>query len=150
TLHMAGNVREWLWNSAGDSSVSAGGAWTDYTMDNWGIYPSSPMDRSPTNGMRLMQTPSDAALLAELRERTRRVTDGDLRPVSPASPEAFAAMRAQFDQAQPQPTAVAVDVVQETELAVVEEVTLTFAAAEHAVLYVVRPRKHSERLQPIV
>jgi len=150
TLHMAGNLREWLWNSAGDVGLSPGGAWSDYAMDNWGTYPNPPMDRSPTNGMRLMQIPHDAELLAELREPIHRIMDGDLRPLAPVSPEAFAAMRTQFDQAQPRPTDISTEIVQETALAIVEEVVLTFAETERATLYVIRPRTHADSLQPIV
>ncbi len=50
------------------------------------------------NGMRLIQTPADTALLAELREEIHRIADSDLRPISPVSSEVFATMRLQFEQ----------------------------------------------------
>jgi eukaryotic-like serine/threonine-protein kinase len=150
TLQMSGNVREWLWNFAGPSALAPGGAWSDYAQVNWGTFPVAPMDRSPTHGVRLMQPPADAALHAELQQPIRRIVDGDLRPISPASPEAFAAMRALFDRAHVAPIDTAVSVVQETPLAIAEEVVLTFANAEPATFYVVRPRAPTKPLQPIV
>jgi eukaryotic-like serine/threonine-protein kinase len=150
TLQMAGNVREWLWNSAGSNALAQGGAWSDYAASNWGTFPVSPMDRSPTHGVRLMQPPVDAALLAELQEPIHRIMDGDLRPISPASPEAFAAMRAQFDQGHATPVDEAVSIIEETTLSVVEEVALTFADADVATFYIVRPRASTKPIQPIV
>lgn len=150
TLNMAGNVREWLWNSAGDVALSPGGAWSDYALENWGTYPNAPMDRSPTNGMRLMQTPTEDALLAELREPIHRVMDGDLRPIAPVSDEAFAAMRMQFDQARAEPTDVAVSIVEQTPQWTAEEVVLTFADSQRATLYVIKPRAYTKPLQPVI
>jgi eukaryotic-like serine/threonine-protein kinase len=150
TFNMAGNVREWLWNFAADSALAPGGAWTDYAMENWGTYPKPPMDRSPTNGVRLMETPADTALLAELRERIHRIADRDLRPVAPVSAEVFATMRLQFEQAPMVPTDVSTSVVEDAPLWIAEEVVLTFADAGPATLYIVKPRAHVKALQPIV
>ena len=150
TFNMAGNVREWLWNFAADSALAPGGAWTDYAMENWGTYPKPPMDRAPMNGMRLMETPADTALLAELRERIHRIADRDMRPISPVSAEVFATMRMQFEQGNIAPTHVSTSVVEEAPLWIAEEVTLTFADAEPATLYIVRPRAQTQPLQPIV
>jgi dienelactone hydrolase len=149
---MSGNVREWLWNKTGSSGLAPGGAWTDYVLENWGIYPLAPMDRSPTNGMRLMQAPADAALLAELREPVDSIAnpDGDMRSIAPMSDEAFAAMRQQFDQAHVEPVSVSAVVIDETPLATVEEVVLTFADAGPLTLYVASPRTRTKPVQPIV
>jgi hypothetical protein len=108
------------------------------------------MDRSPTNGMRLMHTPTDDALLAELREPVHRVMDGDLRPIAPVSDEVFAAMRAQFDQARAEPTDVAVSTVEQTSQWTAEEVVLTFADSQRTTLYVVKPRTYTKPLQPVI
>lgn len=150
TLQMAGNVREWLWNFAGSSALAPGGAWSDYATSNWGTFPVSPMDRSPTHGVRLMHPPADAALLAELQEPIERISDSDLRPILPASAEAFAAMRAQFDQGHVVPVDEAVSIIEETTLSVVEEVALTFSHSEPTTFYIVRPRAPQKPLQPIV
>jgi DNA-binding winged helix-turn-helix (wHTH) protein/dienelactone hydrolase len=150
TLQMAGNVREWLWNSAGTSALALGGAWSDYAQVNWGTLPVAPMDRSPTHGVRLMHPPANTALQAELQQPIQRISDGDLRPISPASPEAFEAMRALFDRAHVAPIDTAVSIVQETPLAIAEEVVLTFADADRATFYLVRPRAATKPLQPIV
>ena len=149
TFQMAGNVREWLWNSAGATALAPGGAWSDYASENWGAFPLAPMDRSPTNGIRLMQTPADAALVAELSEPIRLI-DGELRSISPVSDEAFAAMLLQFDQAHFEPVDVSISVIEQTPLWSAEEIVLTFAEAERTTLYIVSPRSHSKPLQPIV
>jgi DNA-binding winged helix-turn-helix (wHTH) protein/dienelactone hydrolase len=150
TLHMSGNVREWLWNFAGENALAPGGAWLDYATQNWGTFPVAPMDRSPANGVRLMQPPADAELHAELQAPIQSTIDGDLRPIAPASDEAFAALRAQFDRAHVAPIDTDVSVVQETPLAIAEEIVLTFADADPATFYIVRPRAPAKPLQPIV
>jgi dienelactone hydrolase len=73
-----------------------------------------------------------------------------MHPIAPVSDEAFAAMRAQFDQARPAPVDVSISVVEETPFTIAEEVVLTFAEDDSATLYVVRPRAHGKPLQPVV
>ena len=55
THDMAGNVREWCWNLSEDQRYILGGGWSDpaylFTFANV----QSPMDRTPTNGFRLVQ-----------------------------------------------------------------------------------------------
>jgi dienelactone hydrolase/predicted Ser/Thr protein kinase len=52
---MAGNVREWCWNSSGDWRFLLGGAWNDpIYMFNYS-YAQPPMDRSLSNGFRCIK-----------------------------------------------------------------------------------------------
>ncbi len=61
---LAGNVREWVWNRTGDNHYVLGGGWSDpmYMYGQGSVAP--PLDRSPTNGIRLadFEGTSDEAL----------------------------------------------------------------------------------------
>ncbi|HKK91918.1 MAG TPA: SUMF1/EgtB/PvdO family nonheme iron enzyme, partial [Longimicrobiales bacterium] len=52
---MAGNVREWVLNSAGDRRHALGGAWSDLSYFFSGPNAQPPFDRLPVNGFRLAQ-----------------------------------------------------------------------------------------------
>ena len=93
---MAGNVREWLWNSAGDGKRhNLGGAWDDPNYFFTFAYTQSPWDRLPSNGFRLAEYPSgykrsepawkDAPLLVR-----------DYSKESPVSDEVFEYYKSQF------------------------------------------------------
>ncbi len=151
TFHMAGNVREWAANLTDTGlGMTLGGGWSDYMLENWGTYSAPPMDRSPVNGVRLMQSPSDATLMSRLQEPIHRQHDDALRPVAPVSAEAFAAMRLHFDEPRAKPLEVSATVVKETPQWTAEEVVLKLPNAESATLYLVKPRAHATPLQPIV
>ncbi|HXI03040.1 MAG TPA: SUMF1/EgtB/PvdO family nonheme iron enzyme, partial [Candidatus Saccharimonadales bacterium] len=49
---MAGNVREWVWNAAGDRRYTLGGAWSDPVYLFTGPDALDPFDRNPTLGFR--------------------------------------------------------------------------------------------------
>lgn len=49
---MAGNVREWCWNRAGEERYALGGAWSDPSYTFYCPETRPPMDRSPGNGFR--------------------------------------------------------------------------------------------------
>jgi len=65
---MAGNVREWCWNSSGTGRYSLGGAWSDpaYAFTDTCIQP--PLERFETSGFRCMQYASAAVTDSALRE----------------------------------------------------------------------------------
>jgi DNA-binding winged helix-turn-helix (wHTH) protein len=83
TLHMAGNVREWVLNLAGDTALALGGAWDDYPTSIGWAYAISPLSREPQNGLRLMPPPEE--LPPELLEPTTLLYD-ELPPPRPPSP----------------------------------------------------------------
>jgi dienelactone hydrolase len=56
---MAGNVREWVVNSAGSQRYALGGAWSDPTYFFSGPNVQPPFDRLPTTGFRLAQYNAD-------------------------------------------------------------------------------------------
>ena len=52
---MAGNVREWCWNLSGDDRFILGGGWSDPAYLFTYASTQSPLDRTATNGMRLVK-----------------------------------------------------------------------------------------------
>jgi len=93
---MAGNVREWCWNSAGENKhYILGGGWNDPGYAFLDAYAQSAWDRSQTNGFRCMKYLKEEATLAELErpvERMRR----DFRTEKPVSDEVFSAFRRMY------------------------------------------------------
>jgi len=88
TLDMAGNVREWCWNPAGENRHILGGAWDEPVYMFMGRDAISPWDRSPTNGIRLvryLETTPPADLLQEPPARDQR----DYSKEKPATDEVF-------------------------------------------------------------
>ena len=88
TLDMAGNVREWCWNPAGDSRYILGGAWDQPVYMFMGRDALSPWDRSPTNGLRLVKylgTEPAPALFAQPPAKATR----DYSKEKPVSDEVF-------------------------------------------------------------
>ena len=148
TLNTAGNVREWVWNRAGDNAVALGGAWGDYSGSYQQLYTTRPMDRSPDIGVRLMK--SLAPVPDELLAPIAPPIDEQYMRREPVSNDAFEAMRFQFAAGHQIPRAVEVEIVQQTDAWIAEEVRLTFAPNDTFTLYVVRPVGHRGVLQPIL
>jgi formylglycine-generating enzyme required for sulfatase activity/DNA-binding winged helix-turn-helix (wHTH) protein/dienelactone hydrolase len=150
TYHMAGNVREWVWNFAGREAVALGSGWPEYASNSARVYTADPMSREPDHGMRLMRTidesPVDDALLAPIR----LVRDSPFSSREPLNDDAFEAMRFQFTTPHVAPSQVTVNKVEESTLWVAEEIVLTFEAQETTTIYIVRPKAHDKPLQPIV
>jgi formylglycine-generating enzyme required for sulfatase activity/DNA-binding winged helix-turn-helix (wHTH) protein len=95
TYDMFGNVREWLLNPGPSGGWVIGGGWEDIAYQYVTAVPTSLFERSPLNGVRLVQDTGDTA--AVLREPV------DLRPIldetsiRPVSDEIFAAYASQFE-----------------------------------------------------
>ena len=150
TLEMAGNVREWVWNSAGEKGLALGGAWTDYVSDNRFAYTTGRMQRSPEYGVRLMKTLTHEPIADELLQPIQLAFDDAIVKRAPASDEVFEAMRLQFNQVRGTPTVVKMEVFEESALWVAEEVTLKFASPAESMLYIVRPKTRAGKWQPII
>jgi len=88
---LAGNVREWTRNASGDSRFILGGGWADLEYSFNDAVTAPAFDRSPLNGIRLVQytdTTNVAAASAELPLAFR-----DYRAEQPVSDEVFAVFR---------------------------------------------------------
>lgn len=59
---MAGNVREWVFNEFGTQRFILGGGWLDQHYAFVDAYAQDPIDRSPINGIRLMERVGDDAV----------------------------------------------------------------------------------------
>jgi len=94
TFDMAGNVREWVLNSAGDRRHAVGGAWSDpnYFFSGPNVQP--PFDRLPVNGFRLAQYQEDDFAGEAAMDMPLLVRDYAEKPVSD---EVFRAYASQFD-----------------------------------------------------
>ena len=93
---MAGNVREWLLNSAGNQRHAVGGAWSDPTYFFSGPSVQSPFDRLPTNGLRLAQYTQQDDFEGEATVDMPLLTR-DYSVDQPVSDEVFSVFAAQFD-----------------------------------------------------
>jgi len=99
THDMAGNAREWCFNEAGDARVIVGASWNElsYMVEDSVSEPHRipPMDRSPTNGLRLMSTNEESAVMALAKQA---VVDAELEPIPDAiSDDVFAAKLSGYD-----------------------------------------------------
>lgn len=91
TYDMAGNVREWVENDAGDGTrFTLGGAWNSQTYLFYDPEALSPFDRAPENGFRCVRNtaPLTADVLAPVKALRR-----DFAKYKPASDEVFRAYR---------------------------------------------------------
>ena len=111
---LAGNVREWVWNRAGDLRYITGGGWSDpyYMYHQGGLAP--PFDRSPSNGIRLADfrdaTDED---LAPLKAPIERSILDFVWGADPVGDAVFEALAQQYDY-DPGPLESALDSVDET------------------------------------
>ncbi len=94
---MAGNVREWIANDAGNGQrYILGGGWSDQPYGFVDAYAQPPLDRQAINGIRLARyDESDLQLAASRATIARAFTD--FSKVTPVSDVVFSSFRRAFD-----------------------------------------------------
>jgi serine/threonine protein kinase/dienelactone hydrolase len=94
---MAGNVREWVWNTAeqGQARYILGGGWNDEEWAFSDAYAQPPMDRSATNGFRCIKVLGTDPKLADLQRPLNREFR-DFFKEKPVSDQIFEQYLAQY------------------------------------------------------
>jgi hypothetical protein len=95
TTDMAGNVKEWCWNSSAAKRYILGGAWNEPVYMFTDADAQSPFARSPAYGFRCMKTDRPEDLHADLTGDAA-VPSRDLRNVPPVSDAVFRAWQSMY------------------------------------------------------
>jgi formylglycine-generating enzyme required for sulfatase activity/dienelactone hydrolase len=145
---LAGNVREWTTNAHGDSRFILGGGWADleYAFNDAVTAPA--FDRSPLNGIRLVQYPDSTNLAAA--SAPLEVAFRDYRSEEPVSDEVFGAYRQiyAYDDTPLNARVVATDT---TDLWIRERVELDAGyGGERLTTFLFLPRGHAGPYQTVV
>jgi class 3 adenylate cyclase/dienelactone hydrolase len=95
---MTGNVREWTATAIGDERVILGGSWNDpYYIAGVSDTSTSPLDRSPGNGIRLALTADEPAVAAAVRAPLAARTTATAAIAKPVADDVYAAYSRVFD-----------------------------------------------------
>jgi formylglycine-generating enzyme required for sulfatase activity/dienelactone hydrolase len=146
---LAGNVREWSLTARDHQQVILGGSWNDarYTPMNPESYRAQPLDRSPSNGFRLVITRDDPAVTARARAPLAPVSQAVREPVSD---EVFAAYAGMYAYERVPLNAVS-EAREETRIWTRERITFDAAyEAERVVLYLYLPRNGVPPYQTVI
>ncbi len=94
---LAGNVREWIWNEAGQGMRgTAGAAWSDAHYHAVDIIAKSPWDRDATHGLRLMRAFDSDEKIALLQEPETPIQHRDFSSEEPTSDADFEIYRRMY------------------------------------------------------
>jgi formylglycine-generating enzyme required for sulfatase activity/dienelactone hydrolase len=149
TYNSAGNVREWVWNQAGDLGLIQGSQWQSY--GNYSQAITAPrMNRHETNGIRLVQNLASEPFNERLLAPIDLLYDDPFVSREPVSDEAFEVMRFQFTAPKREPLEVQVERVEETQLWTADEHSLKFSESETFVIYLFKPTSGQPPYQTIV
>jgi len=95
---MAGNVREWCWNSmTRGQRCTYGAAWNDPPYNVVDIIPKSPWDRDPTHGFRLVRTFDSSEKTERLKVQVESAQVRDFMSETPVSDAEFNIYRRMYD-----------------------------------------------------
>ena len=153
TFDMAGNAREWCFNEASDGMRAlVGGAWNDaaYMVEESMSEPHRmpPLDRSPTNGLRLMQADESTREMEVARQPVELFVPPPIP--DPVSDEVFTAMLSDFDYDRGGLNAVIED---EREFRYWTRQRITFegeAGEDRTIVYLYLPHTDRSRHQTVV
>jgi cephalosporin-C deacetylase-like acetyl esterase len=144
---MAGNVREWLHNSAGYERHAVGGAWSDPSYFFSGPNVQPPFERLPQNGIRLARYEEDD--FEGQAEIDMPLLTRDYLAETPVSDEVYRVYAAQFDY-DPAPLEPSVEETIEYQYGTIERVSFDGVGwgRIHGYLYV--PADVSEPYQVVI
>lgn len=149
TYDMAGNVREWIENAAGDNTYFIlGGAWKSQSYLYADPEALAPLDRSSTNGFRCVRNTNH---LPEELTRPIKTMERDFSKVKPASNEVFRAYQTLYSYDKTALNAKVEGVVQDSPDW--REEKITFDAAynkERMAAYLFLPKKVRAPFQTVV
>jgi hypothetical protein len=145
---MAGNVREWCWNSTADFRYVLGGAWNEPRYMYYDPNALPPFDRSEENGLRTARysSPPAVALLDDVQGLVY-----DFNEIEPVSDEIFDVYRGLYDY-DPAPLDAAIDAVDDSPKHWRRE-TVGFTAAygnERVIAHLYLPRNAVPPYQAVV
>lgn len=147
TMDMAGNVREWLFNSAGYDRHAVGGAWSDPSYFFSGPNVQHPFERLPQNGIRLARyREGDFEGQAEV---DMPLLTRDYLSERPVSDEVYRVYAAQFDY-DPAPLASSVDETTEYQYGTIERVSFDGVGWGRIHGYLYLPAEIAEPYQVVV
>ena len=92
---MAGNVKEWVWNTSGHDRYLLGGAWSDPDYKFYEPETRSPFDRAPANGFRCVQHADTDAMPPALAANIP-LPNRDYAREQPAADQLFEAYKSQY------------------------------------------------------
>jgi dienelactone hydrolase len=146
---MAGNVREWVYNASGDERFILGGGWEDppymFTVAN----SAPPLDRSPSNGIRIAEFWGDTTHLAQARVPISPPSR-DFSGETPVSDEVFGAFRRMYAY-DPRPLDPEAQGADTTDLWIRERVVIDAGhGGERLPVYLFRPREAVGPMQTVV
>jgi dienelactone hydrolase len=148
TYDMAGNVREWCWNLSGKNRWIVGGDWTDSAYMSIVPYNLPPLDRSATNGFRLVRYSGKEGLAA--LAMPREVVGRDYRTEKPVSNEVFEVFKRQFAYS-PSPAEARVEATDTSaEDWIREKVSIETGYGERMTAYIFTPKTGAGRRQVAV
>jgi eukaryotic-like serine/threonine-protein kinase len=151
TFDMVGNVREWTVTPRQDEFLILGGGWSDgQSIARYTEYATAPpLDRSPTNGLRLAITDDEPTTAARAQEPI------PLRPLPevlppPVNDDVYAAYTRSFDYPRG-PLNAAIEDVETTRAWVRQRVTFDAAyGGERMVAYIYLPRLGTPPYQTVI
>jgi pimeloyl-ACP methyl ester carboxylesterase len=151
TYDMAGNVKEWCFNSAGDGRrYILGGAWDERDPMFWGDDTRAATDRGKNMGFRCIKVlPGQAPPQGAFMEVSR--TFRDFSAEKPLSDDAFQVVKGYFTYDKAKPLSAVVESREETASWVHERVTVDAAyGTERLIVHLFLPREAAPPFQPVI
>jgi serine/threonine protein kinase/pimeloyl-ACP methyl ester carboxylesterase len=152
TYDMAGNVKEWCFNSAGDGKrYILGGAWDERDPMFWGNDTRAATDRGKNMGFRCVKDLPGQAPPQEAFSEVRRTTFRDYSAEKTMSDDAFQVVKGYFAYDTAKPLNAVVERREETASWVHERVTVDAVyGTERLIVHLFLPREATPPYQPVI